>query len=126
MAKEYLDFAQFNWIYQDFKHFCDDEYVYNFQFEYVATNYDTREGYEAVTAVTKTKKVDTGTDESEYLENPENFVDLGDVWADSESEFGAIWRMMNYRASKTNRTRNSFDATLDWLQKLPLNTRVEL
>lgn len=101
-----------------------DECVYNFEFEYVATDYDTHEGYKAVTAVTKTKKVDM--DENEYLENPEDFVDLGDTWKDSESEFGAIWRMMNYLASKTNRTRSSFDATLAWLQKLPLNTRVEL
>lgn len=123
MAKEYLDSLQFNWVYQDYKHFCDDDYVYNFEFEYVATDWDTREGYKAVTAVTKTKKVD---EDDEYRENPEQFVDLGDTWADSESEFYAIWRMMNYRASKTGRTRNSFDATLTWLQKLPLDTRVEL
>lgn len=124
MAKEYLDSLQFNWIYRDFKHFCGDEYVYNFEFEYVATNWDTRDGYKAVTAVTKTKKVDA--DDNEYRENPEQFVDLGDTWEDSESEFYAIWRMMSYRASKTNRTRNSFDATLSWLQKLPLDERVEL
>lgn len=124
MAKEYLDYGQFNWICSDYKHFCDDEYVYDFEFEYVATNYDTHDGYKAVTAVTKTKKVETA--EKDCFANPEDFVDLGDVWADTESEFGAIWRMMNYCASKTNRTRNSFDATLTWLQKLPLDKRVEL
>ena len=125
MAKEYLNSEQFYWIFQNSRVWCDDDkYTYKFEFEWIAKDFDTRDGYKAVTAVTKLKTEDADIPDLDC--NPEDFVDLGDTWTDYEDEFYAIFRMMNYRASKTNRTRQDFWATQKWLQKLPVGERVEL
>lgn len=124
MAKEYLNRDQFHWIFQDSLAWCDDTYTYKFECEWMVTDSDAWVGHKAVTAVTKFKTEDA--DIPNWSCSPENFVDLGDTWTDYDSEFYAIWRMMNYRASKTNRTRQDFWATQKWLQKLPVGERVEL
>lgn len=125
MAKEYLNRDQFHWIFQDSLAWCDDDtYTYKFECEWMVTDSDAWIGHKAVTAVTKLKTEDA--DIPNLGCSPENFVDLGDTWTDYDSEFYAIWRMMNYRASKTNRTRQDFWATQKWLQKLPVGERVEL
>lgn len=125
MAKEYLNSEQFYWIFQDSRVWCDDDtYTYKFEFEWIAKDFDTRDGYKAVIAVTKLKTEDADIPDLDC--SPEDFVDLGDTWTDYEDEFYAIFRMMNYRASKTNCTRQDFWATQKWLQKLPVGERVEL
>lgn len=125
MAKEYLNRDQFHWIFQDSLAWCgNDTYTYKFECEWMVTDSDAWVGHKAVTAVTKLKTEDA--DIPDWSCGPENFVDLGDTWTDYDSEFYAIWRMMNYRASKTNRTRQDFWATQKWLQKLPVGERVEL
>lgn len=115
MAKEYLDGLQFAWIYGDFKQFCDDEFVYKIEFLNAVTNW--------VTAVTKMKAEDV--DVLEMGESARDYT-FNEKYEHVDMEFGAIHELMNYRASKTKRSRRDFWATQKWLQKLPVGERVEL
>ena len=123
MAKEYLDGIQFAWVYGDFKQFCDDDSVYKIEFLNAVTNWDAMKTEDFVTAITKMKAEDV--DVLEMGESARDYT-FNEKYERVVMEFGAIHELMDHRASKTKRARNSFDATLKWLQKLPLDTRVEL
>lgn len=108
---------QFNWMYQDYKR--ADGFVY-------AIDYEKINGREYVTAVTKRvgRLVIYMSDDYEA----EQIASVYDncKYTSHASTFGAIYELMTTRARKTKRTRKSFDATEEWLKKLPLDEKVEL
>lgn len=112
-----LTAEQFNWMYQDYK--TDDEYVY-------AIDYAKINGREYVTAITKSvgSLVDYMADDYE-AEQIASVYDNCEYTAHA-STFGAIYELMATKARKTKRTRKSFNATEEWLEKLPLDEKVEL
>lgn len=122
MVKERLDGTQLAWMYQDFKQHCSDEYVYEFEFLNAVKNWDTLAAEDFVTAVTK-KKID---DYDLMTLGCDSGYDIGQKWERATMEFGAILDLMLYRSDKTKRARRDFWATKKWLDKLPLDTRVEL
>lgn len=108
---------QFNWMYQDYK--TDDEFVY-------AIDYEKINGREYVSAITKSvgSLIDYMADDYEAEQIASVGIDC--EYTSHASTFGAIYELMTTRARKTKRTRKSFDATTAWLEKLPLDEKVEL
>lgn len=108
---------QFNWMYQDYK--TSDEFVY-------AVEYEKIDGREYVVGITKSVGHASDFMNDDYWEEQKASVYDDCMWTTHSSTFSAIFELMTTRARKTNRTRNSFDATSEWLQKLPVGERVEL
>jgi hypothetical protein len=108
---------QFNWMYQDYKR--DDEFVY-------AIDYAKIDGRTYITGITKSvgSMVDYMNDD--YWAEQVAYVGNDCEWTTHSSTFGAICDLMTTRARKTKRERKSFDATTAFLEKLPLDEKVEL
>lgn len=108
---------KFNWMYQDYK--TVDEFVY-------AIDYEKINGREYVTAVTKRVGGLVNYMSDDY--EAEQIASVYDncKYTQHASTFGAIYDLMTTRARKTKRTRKSFNATEEWLKKLPLDETVEL
>lgn len=108
---------QFNWMYKDYK--PDDDFVY-------AVNYEKVDGRKYVIGVTKSVGCASDFMNDDYWAGQVQDVYTDCMWTEHASTFGATFELMTTCASKTNRARKSYDATVAWLQKLPLNERVEL
>lgn len=112
-----LTAEQFNWVYQDYK--TDDEYVY-------AIDYAKIDWRTYITGITKSvgSMVDYMADDYEA----EQIASVGNdcEYTSHAATFGAIYELMATKARKTNRTRKSFNATEEWLKKLPIDEKVEL
>lgn len=105
------------WIYQDYKR--DDEYVY-------AVEYEQINGRSYIASITKSvgRMQDYMCDDYEASE-------MCSVCDNCEytlhaTTFGTIIDLLATKARKTKRTRRSFNATEEWLEKLPLDEKVEL
>lgn len=51
---------------------------------------------------------------------------VGDALSVLLAEILALNELMLFKGKKTKRTHEDWDETLEWMQKLPLDTRVEL
>ena len=105
------------WMYQDYKR--DDEYVY-------AVDYAVINNVDYIAGVTKS----VGRMQDYECENYEAY-DMRSIYDNCKytlhvTTFGTIIDLLATKALKTKRTRRSFDATEEWLKKLPLNEKVEL
>lgn len=112
-----LTAEQFNWMYQDYK--TDDEFVYEMCYVKV-------DGATYVTSITKSvgSMVDYMNDD--YLDGQVKDVYDNCCWKEHNSTFTATYALMTTRAFNTGRTRKSFNATTAFLEKLPLDEKVEL
>lgn len=108
---------QFNWMYQDYKTY--DEFVY--ELRYVKIVGDTY-----VTSITKSvgSMVDYMNDDC-WDGQVKDVYDIC-CWKEHNSTFSATYALMTTKAFNTGRTRKSFNATMEWLEKLPLDEKVEL
>lgn len=108
---------QLCWIYQDWKR--DDEYVYAVDYV-VVNNVDYIAGI--------TKSVGRMQD---YMYVDYEARDVRSIYDNCkytlhDTTFGTVIDLLATKARKTKRTRKSFDATTAWLEKLPLDEKVEL
>ena len=105
------------WIYQDYKR--DDEYVY-------AVDYVVIKGRNHIAGITKSvgRMQDYECDDYEACEIRSIYDNC--KYTLHTTTFGAVIDLMATRARKTKRTRKSFNATEEWLEKLPLDEKVEL
>lgn len=112
-----LTAEQFNWMYQDYK--TDDEFVYEMRYVKVG-------GATYVTSITKSvgSMVDYMNDD--YWDGQVKDVYDNCCWKEHDSTFNATYALMTTRAFNTGRTRKSFNATTAFLEKLPLDEKVEL
>ena len=108
---------QLCWMYQDYKR--DDEFVY-------AVEYEQIDGRTYIASVTKIvgSMVDYMNDD--YWEEEKASVYDNCKYTLHTTTFGTIIDLMATKARKTKRTRKSFNATEEWLEKLPLDEKVEL
>lgn len=108
---------QFCWIYQDWKR--DDEYVY-------AVDYVVINNVDYIAGITKSvgRMQDYMCDDYEASEMRSVYDNC--KYTLHDTTFGTIIDLMATKAHKTNRTRKSFTATMEWLEKLPLDEKVEL
>lgn len=119
-----LTAEQFDWMYNMYRE--DDGYVYTLEFKQKVPGVgETGIGPSKIVAITKSKgdfKDFEDVDRDAELRAEFNNYE----WTTHDDTYWAIYNMLTRAASKTKRTRKSFDATLEWLEKLPLDTRVEL
>lgn len=108
---------QLCWMYQDYKR--DDEYVY-------AVDYVVINNVDYITGVTKSvgRMQDHECDDYEALELRSIYDNC--KYTLHDTTFGTIIDLLATKAHKTKRTRKSFTATEEWLEKLPLDEKVEL
>ena len=108
---------QLCWMYQDWKR--DDEYVY-------AVEYEQINGRSYIAGITKSvgRMQDYVCDDYEALEMRSVYDNC--KYTLHDTTFGTVIDLMTTRARKTNRKRKSFNATEEWLKKLPLDEKVDL
>ncbi len=108
---------QLCWMYQDYKR--DDEYVY-------AVDYVVINGRDYVAGIVKSvgRMQDYECDDYEAREVRSIYDNC--KYTLHTTTFGAIIDLLATKARKTKRTRKSFTATEEWLEKLPLDEKVEL
>lgn len=108
---------QLCWMYQDYKR--DDEYVY-------AVDYVVINGRDYVAGITKSvgRMQDYECDDYEAREMRSIYDNC--KYTLHDTTFGTTIDLMTTKARKTKRTRKSFNATTAWLEKLPLDEKVEL
>lgn len=108
---------QLCWMYQDYKR--DDEYVY--AVEYVKIN-----GCDYIAGITKSAGSVVDYINDDYWEEEKTYVYDDCKYTLHGTTFGTVIELLATKARKTKRTRKSFNATEEWLEKLPLNEKVEL
>lgn len=108
---------QLCWMYQDYKR--GDEYVY-------AVEYEQINGRSYIAGITKSvgRMQDYMCDD--YWEEEKASVYDNCEYTLHNTTFGTVIDLMATQARKTKRTRKSFNATEEWLEKLTLDEKVEL
>lgn len=92
----------------------------NNEFMYVV-DYERVDGVLHIAGITRS--VGQGLDfKNGYVKMPV----VGDALSVPFAEILALNELMLFKGKKTKRTREDWDETLEWMQKLPLDTRVEL
>ena len=112
-----LTAEQFNWMYQDYK--THDEFVYEMCYVKV-------DGATYVTSITKSVGSMVDYMDDDYWDGQVKDVYDNCCWKEHNSTFSATYALMTTRAFNTGRTRKSFNATTAFLEKLPLDEKVEL
>lgn len=105
------------WIYQDWKR--DDEFVY-------AVEYEKINGRTYIASITKSVGSVVDYINDDYWEEEKTYVYDNCKYTLHGTTFGTIIDLMATKARKTKCTRKSFTATMEWLEKLPLDEKVEL
>lgn len=108
---------QLCWIYQDWKR--DDEYVY-------AVDYVVIDNVDYIAGITKSVGRMQDYMCEDYEASEMRSVCNNCKYTVHDTTFGTVIDLMATKARKTKRTRKSFNATEEWLKKLPLDEKVEL